>query len=163
MITMNTVKIRVIKSSDRSWILALLRSEWGSEMVVSRGNVHNAAKLHGFIACLSGKPCGLLTYRLSGNQCEIVTLNSLEQGRGIGSALINSAIETARRKNCRRIWLITTNDNTDALRFYQKRGFQMVAIHRDALRYSRRLKPEIPLIGRNGIPLRDEIELEIKF
>jgi GNAT superfamily N-acetyltransferase len=163
MITTHALEICPIKPADRSWILALLKSEWGSEMVVSRGHIHNAAKLPGFMAFLAGKPCGLLTYRLSGNQYEIVTLNSLKQGSGIGSALIGRAIETARRKNCRRIWLITTNDNINALRFYQKRGFQLVAIHRDALRYSRLLKPEIPLIGWNGIPLRDEIELEIKF
>jgi hypothetical protein len=49
----------------------------------------------------------------------------------------------------------------NALRFYQKRGFVLVAVHRNALEQSRKLKPEIPLIGDDEIPLRDEIELEM--
>ena len=49
------------------------------------------------------------------------------------------------------------------MRFYQKRGFVLVAVHRNALAESRRLKPEIPLIGIDDIPLRDEIELEMEL
>jgi ribosomal protein S18 acetylase RimI-like enzyme len=79
----------------------------------------------------------------------------------VGSALIEAATQAARRVGCRRLWLITTNDNTHALRFYQKRGFVIAAIHVNALEKARRLKPEIPLIGEDGIPLRDEIELEM--
>jgi ribosomal protein S18 acetylase RimI-like enzyme len=69
--------------------------------------------------------------------------------------------KSATLKGCRRLWLITTNDNTDALRFYQKHGFMLVAVHRNAIEESRKLKPEIPLIGNNNIPIRDEIELEM--
>ncbi|MCG0275770.1 MAG: hypothetical protein L5655_06315 [Thermosediminibacteraceae bacterium] len=47
------------------------------------------------------------------------------------------------------------------MKFYQKRGFLLVAVHRNALEQARKLKPEIPLIGIDGIPLRDEIELEL--
>ena len=61
-----------------------------------------------------------------------------------------------------RLWLITTNDNTDALRFYLRRGFVLVAVHRDAVTYARQsIKPELPLVGYHQIPLRDEIELEL--
>ncbi|UCF27229.1 MAG: GNAT family N-acetyltransferase, partial [Chloroflexota bacterium] len=82
---------------------------------------------------------------------------------GIGSALITKAVETAELEGCYRVWLITTNDNIPALRFYQKRGFRLVAIHLNALDNSRKLKPEIPQDGLDGIPLRDEIELEFKI
>ena len=78
---------------------------------------------------------------------------------GIGSALLGKLADIAREQNCRGIWLITTNDNTDAMRFYQRRGFYFVAVHKDAIKYSRKLKPEIPEIGNHGIPIRDEIEL----
>jgi hypothetical protein len=61
--------------------------------------------------------------------------------------------------NCTRF--ATTNDNLNALRFYQKRGFVLVSVHRNAVIKSRQLKPEIPLTGNDGIPLRDEIELEM--
>lgn len=80
--------------------------------------------------------------------------------RGIGTALINSAIEIARNHRCRKVVVITTNDNLEALRFYQKRGFDLVRIRRDALTLSRKLKPSIPEIGENGIPIRHELELE---
>jgi len=108
-----------------------------------------------------GRPIGLVTYRIDGDECEITTLNSLVEGIGIGSALVAAIKDAAVSAECKRLWLITTNDNLPALRFYQKRGFLLVAVHRNALQQSRRLKPEIPLVGRDGIPLRDEIELEM--
>jgi ribosomal protein S18 acetylase RimI-like enzyme len=79
----------------------------------------------------------------------------------VGTALINAVIEAARRQGCTRVWLITTNDNLHALRFYQKRDFVLVAVHANAVARARQIKPEIPLIGRDGIPIRDEIELEL--
>ena len=94
-------------------------------------------------------------------QCEILTLHADEQWRGAGTALIEVAGQLARRQGCARLWVITTNDNVDALRFYQRRGFCLVEVHRGAVDRSRAaLKPEIPAAGAYGIPLRDEIELE---
>ena len=92
---------------------------------------------------------------------EVVTLDSLRPGRGIGTALIEAVKSAASAAGCRRLWLITTNDNLHALGFYQKRGFRLVAVHPGAVDAARRLKPEIPLNGNDGIPIRDEIELEI--
>jgi hypothetical protein len=96
-----------------------------------------------------GQLAGMLTYvpGQDWQQCEILTLHAAGQ--------------LARRKGCTRLWVITTNDNVDALRFYQRRGFCLVAVHRGAVDRSRaRLKPEIPTAGAYGIPLRDETELE---
>lgn len=61
---------------------------------------------------------------------------------------------------CYVVVLITTNDNINAIRFYQKRGFDMAHLFHNALDVSRKLKPEIPLIGENSIPLQHEIEFE---
>jgi len=88
-------------------------------------------------------------------------MNSLVEGKGIGSALIDAVKSVAATAGCKRLWLITTNDNTNAMHFYQKRGFQLVAVHRNAMEKSRLLKPEIPLTNHDGIPIRDEIELEM--
>jgi len=66
----------------------------------------------------------------------------------------------AKMKNCSRIWLITTNDNVDALRFYQKRGYEIKSVHRYAIEESRKIKPQLPFVGKYGIPIRDEIEME---
>ncbi len=129
-------------------------------MSVSRGTLHRADLLPGFVALDHGEPIGLVTYDINGEECEVVTLNSLIQGAGIGTALLSAVAETARAAGCQRVWLITTNDNTHALRFYQKRGYRLAALYPNALKASRRLKPEIPITGIDGIPLRDEIELE---
>ena len=94
-------------------------------------------------------------------QCEILTIAAAGQWRGAGTALIEAVEQLAVRQGCTRLWVITTNDNVDALRFYQRRGFCLVCVHRGAVDRSRAsLKPEIPLVGKYGILLRDELELE---
>lgn len=158
---MITFEIQVLENSCRPWVRQLLEAEWGGSIVVSRGRVHDASHLPGFIALDGNRPVGLVTYRIDGDACELVTLNSLVPGVGIGSALVSEVKDLATAAGCRRLWLITTNDNTQALRFYQKSGFRLVALHRDALEESRKLKPTIPLVGKDGIQLRDELELEI--
>jgi GNAT superfamily N-acetyltransferase len=112
---------------------------------------------------VGGQLLGMLTYvpGRDWRQCEILTLHADEQWHGAGTALIEAAGQLARRQGCGRLWVITTNDNVDALRFYQRRGFCLVRVHRGAVDRSRAsLKPEIPAVGAYGIPLRDEIELE---
>jgi ribosomal protein S18 acetylase RimI-like enzyme len=127
---------------------------------VTRGRLHEAADLPGFVALVRGGPAGLVTYRIEDGECEIVTLDSLQEGCGVGSALLAAALTAAREASCQRVWLITTNDNLPAIGFYQRRGFVLAAIYPGALAESRRLKPQIPQVGRDGIPLRDELELE---
>ena len=106
---------------------------------------------------------GLLSFIVADNELEITSLDSLREGQGVGSRLLTQAIEEARTRNCRRIFLTTTNDNLHALGFYQKRGFELVTIHSHTLDETRKLKPDLPLIGMNSIPLRDEIELEMNL
>jgi DNA-3-methyladenine glycosylase I len=155
--------VRALQEADRQWARRLLEQRWHSTRIVSRGRAHQADKLSGFVADGPAGRLGLVTYRLEGDQCEIVSLDSLAEGRGIGTALMAAVEQAACATGCWRLWLITTNDNLPALRFYQKRGFTLVAVHRNALDLSRRLKPEIPEIGQDGIPLCDEIELERKL
>jgi ribosomal protein S18 acetylase RimI-like enzyme len=158
---MAPIQVRPLDETDTDWIRRLLADNWHSTKVVSRGNLHYADRLPGFIALADGGRVGLATYRIQGEECEIVTLNSLRKGIGIGTALIEAVRSVAVSTKCRRIWLITTNDNLQAFRFYQRKGFSIVAVHRNALELSRKLKPETPLIGLDGIPLRDELELEM--
>ena len=87
-------------------------------------------------------------------------MNSLAEGVGIGSALMEALKKIAVKAGCKRIRAITTNDNTAALRFWQKRGFTLAALYPNSIEESRKLKPEIGLFGDDGIPIRDEIELE---
>ncbi len=153
--------VRLLEPRDHEWVLEVVR-RWGADYVVSRGRVIHAAELPGFCAVApNGKRLGLATYEVSGEECQLVTLHAFERFLGIGTSLLSAVRDAAAAAGCRRLWLITTNDNLDALRFYQRRGLELVAVHRGFREVAQRLKPSIPLIGQFGIPLRDEIELEI--
>jgi ribosomal protein S18 acetylase RimI-like enzyme len=153
--------LRAIEPADRPGVEEFLRRQWGSDRMVCHGVLFYPATLAGFGAFDEGVLVGLATYEMRSDECEIVTLNSTRRGEGVGTKLVAAVVETARAKRLRRVCLITTNDNLNALRFYQKRGFVLSAVRLNAMEEYRRLKPEIPLLGQQGIPLRDELELEL--
>jgi GNAT superfamily N-acetyltransferase len=157
---MVTINVRPINDTDKTWINYILTDRWGSTAIVTRGVLYAANELPGFVAVEENVPVGLLTYRFDAGACEVVSLDSLSDGRGIGSSLLKSVEQFAKEKKCNRIWLITTNDNLHALQFYQRKGYVLVAVHRNAIERSRQLKSQIPIVGKDGILLRDEIELE---
>jgi len=153
--------VRPLTIRDKDWVLEIIRG-WGSDFIVTRGRKVFAAELPGFVAELpDGRKVGLITYEVIGDQCEIVTLDAFEKFCGVGTALAQHVRDASTTEGCTRLWLITTNDNIDAIRFYQKRGFSIAAIHVNALEFSRTLKPSIPRYGQYGIPMRDEIEFEM--
>ena len=139
-----------------------IQDQWGSTRVVSKGRMFDPSELEGFAAVADEKVVGLVTFRVQGDECEVVTINSLSEGTGTGSSLLNAVRDTAIKARCRRLWLITTNDNLSALRFYQKWGLRITAIYPNALERSRMLKPEIPLLGKEGIPIPSETRLSSK-
>ncbi len=156
-----TVDVRSLDRGDREWVRQAVIQDWGAEIVVVHQHIYHPAELPGFVAEIDGDAVGLLTYSVENAECEIVSINSWRKGLGVGTALIQWMKQTAAERKCRRLWLVTTNDNTSALRFYQKKGFVLSGVRINAVEGSRRLKPEIPLTGEDGIPIRDEIELEI--
>lgn len=158
---MTSFQIRSRTKDDEDWVGRSLELRWGSRRVVSKGRLFYPEKLDGLIAIRGGRPVGLLTFRFENDECEVITLDSFLEGQGVGSTLLNAVRDRAVSEGCHRLWLITTNDNLRALGFYQKWGLKIAAVHRDAVEESRKIKPEIPMIGKNGIPLRDEIEMEI--
>lgn len=142
-------------------VQAFFQTHWGStEMVISSG-IYDCSTLEGF-AFLNDTHAiiGLVTYEIRGAECEIISLDSLEEGKGIGLCLVTAVEEQARQHHCTVVSLITTNDNLHALKFYQKRGYSLVEVLPDAVERARALKPEIPFIGHDGIPIRDEIRLQ---
>ena len=155
------IKVVELNHTYQEWARSLLVRRWHSIYIVSKGRKHDASNLPGLVALIDGEPMGLLTYRVERKSCELITIDSLIDGLGIGWTLVTHLRQLLLETGCKRLWLITTNDNTEALRFYQKRGFVLVALHCEALEKSRRLKPEIPLVGKHGIRLRDELELEM--
>jgi GNAT superfamily N-acetyltransferase len=159
----DAVKVRPREAADQAAARAFL-ARHHSVRVARLGELVYPLDHPALVAeAAGGQLLGMLTYVPGPDwrQCEILTLHAGEQWHGAGTALIEAAGQLARRQGCARLWVITTNDNVDALRFYQRRGFCLVGVHRGAVNRSRAsLKPEIPAAGAYRIPLRDEIELE---
>jgi N-acetylglutamate synthase-like GNAT family acetyltransferase len=154
------MRIRQREDSDRPAVEEFL-ARWNALSAARRGVLERPLDHPALIAEENARLIGVLTYVVDGSQCEVLTLHVEEARRGVGTALIAEVKAIAARAGCARLWVITTNDNVDALRFYQRRGFRLAALHRGAVDDSRaRLKPEIPTVGDHGIPLRDELELE---
>ena len=150
-----------IQASDREEIAAFVRRHWHSTKVMSRGKVFYPHKEEGYIERRDGELVGLLTYFIEDEAMEILTLNATLEGEGIGSSLMLNAIDRARERACRRLWLTTTNDRLRAIGFYQRLGFRMLAINLGVVDEARKVKPEIPVTGERGVPIHDEIVLEL--
>jgi len=155
--------ITPITNETRAEVNRLLYEEWACPPVVSKGRCIDTTALPGFVCIEDGCIKGILTYCVESAECEIVTLNSFEENRGIGTALIHAAMEAAKGSGCNRLWLITSNDDIRAILFYQLRGFDLAAAYIGAMDLSRQLKPAIPLLGMHGIPIRHELEFEMKW
>lgn len=160
---MDDLEIQPLTPLDHEWVSHFLREHWGDETMVVHGQVFHPAELPGFAARVNGRLAGLATYALQGDTCELISLDALESGRGIGSALLQTVTDAARAAGCRRLLLTTTNDNLKALRFYQRCGLRLCALRPGAVDEARKIKPAIPLIGNDGLPLRDELDLEIEL
>ena len=150
------------EAADRVWAEARMDAGWGGALQARRGELHDVLALPGFVAEEDGGPRGLATYRVGGDECELAFIEAFERGRGVGTALLEAVRAAA--AGCARIWVVTTNDNLDALRFYQRRGFRLVALRPGAVDEAReQLKPRIGRVGAFGIPIRDELELELRL
>lgn len=152
-----------INGENREKVNDFVITNWGAPIMVTKGKVHYMCKLQGFIAAEKDNIIGLITYCINNGECEIVSLDSITENKGIGSSLIELVIQRALAEKCYRVWLITTNDNTKAIRFYQKRGFDMAAFFRNSVERSRKIKPEIPKQGNDNIPILHEIEFEYRL
>lgn len=150
-----------ISSLNRDLINAFIKQHWYTTTMIIRGKEIDMTKVEGFYFRERKNIIGLVTYIVYDNILEITSLDSLQENQGIGSKLVETVIREAKEREFQKIVLITTNDNINAIRFYQKRGFDMSRLFRNAMDVSRKLKPEIPLIGENSIPLRHEIEFEL--
>jgi GNAT superfamily N-acetyltransferase len=156
------IRVRSVEPADRASVDPFLR-DWYSDVVARRGELVDARRQSGLLAedDVDRRLLGVLTYLADGADWEILTLHAAESWRGIGSALLAAVESLARGAGARRLHLVTTNDNVDAIRFYQRRGFRIATVHAGAVDESRRtLKPWIPETGEYGIPIRDELVFE---
>lgn len=155
------IQIYEFEKDDR--IAPFLTKHWGDDFIVSKGEILYGKDLAGFMVLEKDEIVGLLTYHLENGSCEIVSLDSLTPNQGIGSRLIKRMVDKAKSEKYSRLWLMTSNDNIDAMKFYQKRGFVFAAVYPNGIEKSRQLKQSIPKFGSYGIPVRDEIEFEYQL
>ena len=140
-----------------------LKHHWGSNSMVTRGKFTDASKISRVLIKDDKRTIiGLITFLIdkNDNSCELISVDAVKQGKGIGTKLINLVEKIAKENKVKKVWLISTNDNYEAAIFYIKKGYRLIKVHKDALDVSRKLKPQIPLIGKYGIPLQDEWEFE---
>jgi DNA-3-methyladenine glycosylase I len=156
----DALHIEPIGAPDHGLLHAAVERWFGGEPIFSPTRHFSLDELSGLKAVHRGETIGVACYTVTGDTCEIVVQVSLHRGKGVGTGLVNAVQTKAEQQRCRRLLVYTTNDNLDALRFYQRRGFEIVAVHRNAMSKIRQVKPQVPLVGANGIPLRDMIELE---
>jgi GNAT superfamily N-acetyltransferase len=154
---------RAIIDSDRPQIAEFIERRWHSRKVISQGKAYYPHEEEGFVDWRDGILAGLLTYVIRGDEMELLTLDSTMPGHGIGSTLTLMAIDVARKRHVRRVTLCTTNDNMRAVAFYQRMGFRMVRINVGAVDEARIIKPEIPETGQDGIPIHDEVIMELSL
>ncbi|MCL4528974.1 MAG: GNAT family N-acetyltransferase [Chloroflexi bacterium] len=157
------ITIRSITREDQPRLRKFWVERWGDETIVAHGVVYRVDTMDGFLALDGREIVGTITLAHSDDDCEIVSIDSVREEKGIGTSLLEAAIKAAREKGCKRLFLITTNDNLPALGFFQKRGFELSALHRGAVNESRKIKLSIPPTGHDDIPIRDELELEMNL
>jgi ribosomal protein S18 acetylase RimI-like enzyme len=159
--TLAPMQVRALHDDERDWLRATLTELWHDDNVVGRGRVWMHGEQPALIAVdEAGERVGIATYAVEGETAELVTLNALRPGLGAGRRLVEAVAEAARTAGAARLRVMTTNDNTVALRLYQRVGFRFAEVRPGAVDEARRtLKPTIPLVGNDGIPIRDEIDL----
>jgi ribosomal protein S18 acetylase RimI-like enzyme len=155
------VVVRTLAEEDRVWSGDSLRRTWGSTSVARQGALVDAAGLPGLVALLDDLPVGLLTYARREDDIEVVTVHAEHEGVGVGRALMDELLRRARAMGVGRIWLVTTNDNIRAIDFYQRWGMDLVGLVADGVTASRRVKPSIPMVAENGIPVRHELVFQL--
>lgn len=153
-----------LATDDLSAAEALVEEVLGSRHQARLGGLVDVLALPAFALWdgphLAGVATG--TWGAGDDGCEIAALAVAQgfRGRGLGGVLVEAAASAARNSGSRRLWLVTTNDNLDALRLYQRHGFRMTELHAGAVDRARRaLKPTIPVTGSHGIPIHDELVL----
>jgi ribosomal protein S18 acetylase RimI-like enzyme len=153
--------------SDLPWASAILDAELGGRMQARRGELIDAIGDGGLVGMAGGQPVALLTWALgiaASAEIRAVVVTSELRGQGVGRALIEAAHQRLGTMGVRHVWLVTTNDNVPAIGLYQQLGYRLVALRPGAVDESRRtLKPSIGEIGAHGIPIHDELELELEL
>jgi ribosomal protein S18 acetylase RimI-like enzyme len=158
----SAISVLQLEPADLSWAERLIARRLGGRLQARREELIDVLDVPGLVARRAREPLGLLTYNETEREgYELACIACVADGLGAGTALVEALRD--RISIGTTLWVVTTNDNLDALRFYQRRGFRLRAVRPGAVDRARRdLKPSIPEIGAHGILIRDELELELR-
>ena len=110
------------------------------------------------VAAEGGQRVGHL--QLVGDEIKNMAVVETQRGRGVGRALVAAAIERAREERIEVLRVATGAADTGNLRFYQRLGFRMRSIERDAFTSANGYPPGIEV---DGIELRDRVWLDLRL
>lgn len=153
------MNIRRKRAQDDEWLRGVLERDWGGTTIVVHGDEIDVLA---YPAIVAGERDGIAIFREEPS-AELLLLSAFTKGAGVGTALLEALIAELRERGAPSLRVTTTNDNLDALRFYQRRGFRLVELRPGAVNAARRRKPSIPELGEHGIPLTDELDLVMRL
>lgn len=139
----------------------MLRLRWSDGTIFVQGKVLHPSDVEAIGAYLDGRLQGIATWRVERGVPYMISMNNVTDRRGVGVALLEAMIAMARESGSPLLRVLISNDNWPAFRFYQKRGFRISAVHTGVVDMIRVMKPSVPELGVDGIPMRDEIEFEM--
>ena len=117
--------IKPITIDNKQRVIHFFEEHWGSSQMIISSGIYDCAKLVGFLYEESDEILGLLTYTIHEDALEVISLDSIREGQGIGSKLMHELELLAKKVGLEKITLITTNDNLAALKFYQKKAIAL--------------------------------------
>ena len=150
------VDIRPLAAADESAADEFLSEALGGRHQARLGEMHDVLVHPGFGAWSGGALVGVVTYT-DRSELAAVAVDVGHRGRGIGAQLVEAVVDALRAAGHHTVWLVTTNDNLDAMRLYQRHGFRLTELHRGGVDEARAVKPQIPLVGDHGIEMHDEL------
>jgi len=161
---MAEIELRPLTPADNAAAVALLDATMAGRHQSRLGEMHDVLALDSLGAWDGPQLVALATWSppdtTGRSELAALAVTDDRQGQGIGALLVDAVAMAALQAGATTQWLVTTNDNLDALRLYQRHGYHLAQLRPGAITEARRRKPTIPAIGDYGIPLRDELVLE---
>lgn len=145
------MKVTPLTPPDPPWVRETIDALWGGEPLVSASGSHYLRDLNGLKASDADGDHGFCHFWINEGAMELVTLAVTGRAKGVGRILLDAALDAARKGRCTKAWLVTTSDNTRAIGFYERTGFQRTGIMADWMARVRQEKPHLDIPDHDGL------------